>query len=214
MGIPLKHYKYLNELPSWAINADFIQGHYEIAPADTTIPLQQVDVRGGYTAVSGSNFYTARNYPEQYWNQMYINEPTGHLVHIANIEEEGAGYKEVDGGNIFASTDAWTAPVFSETGPDGNLWVADWYNPVIQHNPDKREMDKVVQIWNDKLGEGNAHLNPLRDDRHGRIYIIRHEDGGAPDILQIDPNNSQGLIDGLKSDNMFWRTTAQRLMVE
>ena len=211
VGIPLKHYEYLNRLPSWAVNADFIQGHYEISPVDT-IPLQQVDVRGGYTAASGANFYTARNYPQQYWNQMYVNEPTGHLVHIARIEDDGAGYKEVDGGNIFASTDAWTAPVFTETGPDGNLWVADWYNPVIQHNPDKRGMDN--QIWNADKGPGNAHLNPRRDKQHGRIYIIEHEDADKPDIRALDPGNSDELIKGLKSDNMFWRITAQRLIVE
>jgi len=211
VGIPLKHYQYLNKLPSWAINADFIQGHYEISPVDT-IPLQQVDVRGGFTAASGSNFYTARNYPEKYWNQMYVNEPTGHLVHIAEIEEDGAGYREVDGGNIFASTDAWTAPVFSETGPDGNLWVADWYNPVIQHNPDKRGMEN--QIWNADKGAGNAHLNLHRDKRHGRIYIIQHEDSKKQDIIEIESNNANELIEGLKSDNMFWRITAQRLIVE
>ncbi len=211
VGIPLRYYDYLNKLPAWAINADFIQGHYEISPVDT-IPLQQVDVRGGYTAAAGANFYTAKNYPEAYRNQMYVNEPTGHLVHIARIVEDGAGYKEVDGGNIFASTDAWTSPVFSETGPDGNLWVADWYNPVIQHNPDKRGMEN--QIWNDDKGEGNAHINPHRDKGHGRIYIIRHEDGEKSDITEIDPDDNEALMAGLKSDNMFWRMTAQRLIVE
>lgn len=211
VGIPLRHYEYLGKRPDWALNADFIQGHYEISPADT-IPLQQVDVRGGYTAAAGANFYTARNYPKKYQNQMYVNEPTGHLVHIANIEKEGAGYKEVDGGNIFASTDAWTAPVFSETGPDGNLWVADWYNPVIQHNPDKRGMDN--QIWNDDKGEGNAHKNPLRDKGHGRIYILKYKGKEDNDIKTLNPNNGEDLLEALQSDNMFWRTTAQRLIVE
>lgn len=211
VGIPLRHYDYLSSLPSWAINADFIQGHYEITPVDT-VPLQQVDVRGGYTAAAGANFYTAENYPVEYRNQMYVNAPTGHLVHIAKIVEDGAGYKEEDGGNIFASTDAWTAPVYTETGPDGNLWVADWYNPVIQHNPDKRGMDN--QIWNADKGEGNAHLNPLRDKKHGRIYVIKHKGGKAPEIKSLDPTDAQGLLKGLQSANMFWRTTAQRLIVE
>lgn len=211
VGIPLKHYNYLNKLPSWAINADFIQGHYEISPVDT-IPLQQVDVRGGYTAASGANFYTARNYPEEYQNQMYVSEPTGHLVHIAKIVKDGAGYKEVDAGNIFASTDAWTAPVFAETGPDGNLWVADWYNPVIQHNPDKRGMDN--QIWNADKGEGNAHLNKLRDYGHGRIYIIKYKGKNSSKIKKLDPADDNALMAALQSDNMFWRTTAQRIIVE
>ena len=211
VGIPLRYYAYLHKRPEWALNADFIQGHYEISPVDT-VPLQQVDVRGGYTAAAGANFYTARNYPKEYQNQMYVNAPTGHLVHIARIEKDGAGYKEVDGGNIFASTDAWTAPVFTETGPDGNLWVADWYNPVIQHNPDKRGMDN--QIWNANKGEGNAHLNPLRDKKHGRIYIIKYKGNKKSPIQSLDPNNDEALIAGIQSDNMFWRTTAQRLIVE
>lgn len=211
VGIPLKHYAYLDKMPSWALNADFIQGHYEIHPVDT-IPLQQVDVRGGYTAAAGANFYTARNYPEEYQNQMYVAEPTGHLVHIAKIEKDGAGYKEVDGGNIFASTDAWTAPVFAETGPDGNLWVADWYNPVIQHNPDKRGMDN--QIWNADKGEGNAHINPLRDYGHGRIYIVKYDDKDESKINELTPEDDETLLEALQSDNLFWRITAQRLIVE
>ena len=211
VGIPLRNYAYLDKMPSWALNADFIQGHYEIHPVDT-IPLQQVDVRGGFTAAAGANFYTARNYPEKYQNQMYVSEPTGHLVHIAQIERDGAGYKEVDGGNIFASTDAWTAPVFAETGPDGNLWVADWYNPVIQHNPDKRGMDN--QIWNAVKGEGNAHINKLRDYRHGRIYIIKYDDKDETDIKALDLNDEEALLKALQSNNLFWRTTAQRLIVE
>ncbi|HUH47782.1 MAG TPA: PVC-type heme-binding CxxCH protein, partial [Arenibacter sp.] len=211
VGIPLKHYDYLNRMPTWAINADFIQGHYEIHPVDT-IPLQQVDVRGGYTAAAGANFYTARNYPEEYQNQMYVSEPTGHLVHIAKIVKDGAGYKEVDGGNIFASTDAWTAPVFAETGPDGNLWVADWYNPVIQHNPDKRGMDN--QIWNADKGEGNAHLNKLRDYRHGRIYIIKYKQVADSKITRLDRNDDMALLKALESDNLFWRIKAQQFIVE
>ncbi|NND07302.1 MAG: hypothetical protein HKN87_13070 [Saprospiraceae bacterium] len=211
VGIPLRHYDYLHKRPSWAINADFIQGHYDITLVDT-IPLQQVDVRGGYTAAAGANFYTATNYPSAYRNQMYVNEPTGHLVHIARIVDEGAGYKEEDGGNIFASTDAWTAPVFTETGPDGNLWVADWYNPVIQHNPDKRGMEN--QIWNAERGKGNAHENVHRDKGHGRIYIIKHKRGSKSDVRSLDASDPLILSAALSSENMFWRITAQRLIVE
>jgi putative membrane-bound dehydrogenase-like protein len=211
IGIPLRYYNYMSKLPSWAMNADFIQGHYEIAPVDT-VPLQQVDVRGGYTAAAGANFYTANNYPKTYQNQMYVNAPTGHLVHIARIEKDGAGFKEVDGGNIFASTDAWTAPVFTETGPDGNLWVADWYNPVLQHNPDSRGMPN--QIWNDNKGEGNAHLNEHRDKRHGRIYVVKYKGKVDKSIQSLDPSDLKTLIKALDNDNMFWRTTAQRLIVE
>ena len=42
-------------------------------PAEGSIPLQQVDVRGGYTAAAGANFYTAENYPKKYRNQLSNN---------------------------------------------------------------------------------------------------------------------------------------------
>lgn len=211
VGIPLRFYNYLEKIPSWGVNADFIQGHYEIHPLDT-LPLQQVDVRGGYTAAAGANFYTAGNYPKEYHNQMYVCEPTGYLVHIARIEQDGSGYKETDGGNIFESTDAWVSPVHAETGPDGNLWVADWYSPVIQHNPDKRGMEN--QIWNAELGPGNAHLNPLRDYSHGRIYRIVYKGKKNRKISALSRDNDKELLAALSSDNMFWRLTAQRIIVE
>ena len=34
-----------------------------------------------------------------------------------------------------ASDDEWTAPIMAEVGPDGNVWVIDWYNFIVQHNP-------------------------------------------------------------------------------
>lgn len=216
VGIPLPYYNYLEKLPEWNLSSDNIQGHYDISPV-TLRPLQQVDVKGGYTAAAGANFYTARNYPERFWNQMLVAEPTGHLVHLSKIEGDGAGYREVDGGNLFASTDEWTSPVFADTGPDGNVWVADWYNLVIQHNPDKR--GDADRIWNDNKGKGNAHINPLRDKGHGRIYIVRHKSGKkvreqSPIISSLSADRPAELLLGLHSDNGFWRTTAQRIIVE
>ena len=39
------------------------------------------------------------------------------------------------GMDLVASEDEWFSPVYAETGPDGAVWVADWYNFIIQHNP-------------------------------------------------------------------------------
>lgn len=69
----------------------------------------------------------------------FVCEPTGNLVHINKIKKVGAGYEEADGGNLFASSDEWVSPVEAKVGPDGNVWVADWYNFIIQHNPTPSE---------------------------------------------------------------------------
>jgi len=169
--------------------------------------LRQVDVHGGFTAAAGHNLYTARSFPKEYWNRVaFISEPTGRLVHKHYLEQDGSGFKEKgDGWNIVASADEWFGPVEAKVGPDGSLWVLDWYNFIIQHNPTPAGAEN---------GEGNAYIDPLRDNKRGRIYRIVHEGAKAYKPYKLDKNDPETLINALKSDNMFWRTTAQRLLVE
>ncbi len=187
-----------------------IDGHYDMQPI--TRNYRQVDVFGGFTAAAGHHFYTARNYPSWYWNKVaFVCEPTGGLVHIAKIEKNGAGYIEKDGGNLFAGSDEWVSPVEAKVGPDGNVWVADWYNFIVQHNPTPSEGFGGFKGEN---GAGNAYVNPLRDKSRGRIWRVIPKIEEKHDALVLDKKNSEELVDALSHDNMFWRMTAQRLLVE
>lgn len=77
--------------------------------------IRQVDVHGGYTAAAGHALYTARNYPESWWNRIaMVCEPTGHLVASFVLEKSGAGYKSNNSFNTIASIDDWAAPIMSE----------------------------------------------------------------------------------------------------
>ena len=51
----------------------------------------------------------------------------------------------------------------AEVGPDGNVWVIDWYTFIVQHNPTPPGF---------KTGKGGAYETPLRDKTHGRIYRL------------------------------------------
>lgn len=187
-----------------------IDGHYAMHPI--TDKVRQVDVFGGFTAASGHNFYTARSYPEKYWNRAaFVAEPTGHLVHIAWIEKDGAGFVEKDGWNLFASADEWVAPVEAKVGPDGSVWILDWYNFIVQHNPTPTPDRGGYAAVN---GEGNAYENPLRDKSHGRIWrvVYREAEPYEPPALRRD--KPKDLVNALSNDNHFWRMTAQRLLVE
>ena len=187
-----------------------IDGHYDMKPI--TKNYRQVDVFGGFTAAAGHHFYTARNYPSWYWNKVaFVCEPTGGLVHIAKIEKNGAGYIEKDGGNLFASADEWVSPVEAKVGPDGNVWVADWYNFIVQHNPTPNENFGGFKGEN---GAGNAYVNPLRDKSRGRIWRVIPKMGGEYDNLVLDKEKPEELVHALSHDNMFWRMTAQRLLIE
>jgi len=208
MGIPLKA---LQGIEGVQINGSpKIDGHY--AMHSITDKVRQVDVFGGFTAASGHNFYTARNYPKEFWNNVAIVcEPTGHLVHLARIKENGAGFVEEDGWNLFAGADEWVAPVEAKVGPDGAVWVLDWYNFIVQHNPTPTpERGGFVGT----TGKGNAYENPLRDKSHGRVWrvVSRQARDYAP--LSLSKDARADLVDALNNDNMLWRMTAQRLLVE
>ncbi|GAA4323176.1 hypothetical protein GCM10023149_23940 [Mucilaginibacter gynuensis] len=181
-----------------------LDGHYDM---HVVFPnLRQVDVFGGFTAAAGHNLYTARNYPKNYWNRIaFVCEPTGRVVHQAILKQNGAGFTETDGWNLMASADEWVGPVQAEVGPDGAVWVADWYDFIIQHNPTPRGFEN---------GKGNAYINPLRDHDKGRIYRIVYKNGKSYTPIKLSKDDIPGLIAALESDNMFWRMTAQQLLVE
>jgi putative membrane-bound dehydrogenase-like protein len=202
LGIPLPYLQRL-AMPGME-SVKKIDGHYGMHVV--TKNLRQVDVFNGFTAAAGHNLYTARNFPEEYWNKIgFVNEPTGRVIHRAILQPDGSGFKEQDGWNFLASADEWMGPVQAEVGPDGALWVSDWYNFIIQHNPTPKGFQN---------GKGNAYINPLRDRTHGRIYRIVYDGAKPSPITKLDKNNPEELLTGLQSDNMFWRITAQRLIVE
>jgi putative membrane-bound dehydrogenase-like protein len=193
-----------------------IDGHYE---AHSMTPnLRQVDVVGGFTSAAGHNLYTARSFPREYWNRIaFVNEPTVRLVHNAIIEPSGAGFTEKDGWNLLASSDEWFGPVHAEVGPDGAVWVADWYNFIIQHNVFvERQAPSlmVIPFTEQPEGQGNAFESQLRDKTYGRIYRIVYKNAQPFKPLSLSADDTEGLLQALENDNMFWRMTAQRLLVE
>ncbi len=195
-----------------------LDGHYDVHAM--TPNLRQVDVVGGFTSAAGHHLYTARNFPKEYWNRIaLICEPTVRLIHNAVIEPQGAGFTEKDGWNLLASSDEWVGPVQAEVGPDGAVWVADWYNFVIQHNtfvPRQAPTEVILPLTleDQKRGQGNALATNLRDLDRGRIYRVVYKNGKPYTPIKLSANDIPGLLAALESDNMFWRITAQRLLVE
>jgi putative heme-binding domain-containing protein len=174
-----------------------------------TEKVRQVDWHGGYTAGAGHSLYTARRYPPEYWNRTaFVAEPTGHLVGTFVLRREGSGFRSNNPFNLVASDDEWTAPIMAEVGPDGNVWVIDWYNYIVQHNPTPTGF---------KTGKGAAYETDLRDKKFGRVYRIVHDGAGAKDDKErftLAGATPEKLVATLKNDNLFWRRHAQRLLVE
>jgi putative membrane-bound dehydrogenase-like protein len=209
VAIPRPYYQGVSGLT--ADGKKKIDGHYALHA--NTQKVRQVDVQGGFTAAAGHNFYTARAFPQEYWNRIaFVNEPTGHVVHRAIIEREGSGFAEQDGWNIAASDDEWFAPVHAEVGPDGALWLLDFYDFIIQHNP--TPVGPIAQDYAFQNGAGNAYDTPLREHDRGRVYRLVWKGAKPYAPLSLSASRPLELVQALRSDNMFWRLTAQRLIVE
>ncbi|MGD9856858.1 MAG: PVC-type heme-binding CxxCH protein, partial [Planctomycetaceae bacterium] len=176
-----------------------------------TDKVRQVDVHGGYTAGAGHAVYTARTYPPTWWNRTaFVCGPTGHLVGTFVLKPEGADFHSSSPCNLAASDDEWSAPIMAEVGPDGNVWVIDWYNYIVQHNPTPPGF---------KTGKGNAYESDLRDKKHGRIYRVIYRGDASGDATSVAIPDLQGaspdaLVSTLAHPTMLWRKHAQRLLVE
>ena len=180
-------------------------------PSSTDI--RQVDQFEKYTAGAGHAFYTAERFPEE-WREKtaFVTEGTGKLVGTFDISRVSSGYKAVQRfNNLYNSADAWSGPVCAETGPDGAVWICDWYNLIIQHNPTPNARSSGLDATN---GKGNAYETPLRDKQHGRVYRVYPK--GTPDdaVPVLDPTESATLIAALDHPNLLFRLHAQRLIVE
>jgi putative membrane-bound dehydrogenase-like protein len=190
-----------------------------------TRDITQVDQIDRFTAAAGHFFHTDNVLRGTLApNHALICEPTGHLVAMGTVTGRGSLMQtELRGNNVFASSDAWVAPVAARVGPDGAVWVADWYNPIVQHNV-------VFRFWNPARGydqphspyhtggkgpgKGNAYETPLRDRDHGRIWRVIPAKSPLRKATGLDPANPATLAAGLISPSQHIRLHAQRLLVE
>lgn len=96
----------------------------------------------------------------------------------------------------------------AEIGPDGAVWVIDWYNYIVQHNPTPRGF---------KTGKGAAYESDLRDKKHGRIYRVVATDGDSDNIHPFESlakASNEQLVAALTHPSFPWRLQAQRLLIE
>jgi putative membrane-bound dehydrogenase-like protein len=174
--------------------------------------IRQVDVMGGFTAAACHNFYTARTFPKKYWNKIaFVAEPTCHLLYQGVAEHDGSHFTVENGWNLLASDDEWFAPVYADVGPDGGVYVSDFYSFIIQHNPTPSAQNGGFDAQN---GPGNAFVSDLRDTEHARLWKVFPKGGKASKQFKLSKERPGELLDALASDNLLWRKHAQRLLIE
>ncbi len=200
-----------------ALNVRRLPSAKSLAPGMRMHPntpnVRMVDNFGGYTAAAGHAFMVSDALPARLLDKALVNEPTAKLIGIMDVQRDGGGYKALDGFNFLASSDEWMSPIFSDVGPDGAIWVIDFYSFVIQHNPTPSIQSAGIQAT---TGLGGAYMteNNLRDQSHGRIYRVVWKDGPKSSITSLAKAKTPELVAALDRGNQFWSLTAQRLIVD
>lgn len=203
LTIPNRYFEKVRGLTPSALQNIVFDNHIEPVVKE----YRQVDWHGGFTAGAGCEIYTARTYPEEYWNKVaFVSEPTAHLTAALVLQPNGSTYTARYGWNLVASRDDWAAPIDARVGPDGHMWIIDWYNIIVQHNPTPQGY---------RTGKGNAYEIEYRDKKFGRIYRVVYTKAKPVPPTNLKDADEAKLLDTLKNHhNLAWRLHAQRLLVE
>jgi putative membrane-bound dehydrogenase-like protein len=162
---------------------------------------------GRFTAACSVFVYRGDLLPEPYRGAVFTCDPTGNLVHEEILEPAGATFRSRParaGVEFLASPDDRFRPVFLAHGPDGALYVVDMARAVIEH----------PQFMPTEL-KNRADLLVGKDK--GRIWRIVPESTARrprPARPHLGAASIDELVKLLGHPSAWWRTTAQRLLLE
>lgn len=161
-----------------------------------------------FSANVGPSIYRGGHFPPEFVGNAFAAEAVGRLIRRSIITETDG---ILEGTNAYSqreflfSHDERFRPVFTATGPDGALYIADMYRGIIEGHL------FVTTYLRDQVIERDLH-RPFNG--MGRIYRIVHTDRALDEAPRLERHDLHGWINQLGHPNGFWRDTAQRLLVE
>ena len=99
----------------------------------------------------------------------FLANPITGTIQIVTATPEGPRFRYAKQADFLTTDDRWFRPIASAFGPDGALYIVDWYNRIISHNEVPR-------------------THPDRDKSRGRIWRVRHRDQpriAPPDLTKL-----------------------------
>lgn len=161
-----------------------------------------VDHKHFRAAYAGVQVYQGNQYPAEYKGTVLMGNIHDNAIHQDKLTPNGSSFKASFMKDFVRANDGWFRPVSTQVGPDGAVWIMDWYDkyPCYQ----------------------NANADPEGVDRaHGRIWRIVYtgNEKGAkvpshPEGLNLGQASSRELVKTLAHDNVWHRRMAQRILSE
>jgi putative heme-binding domain-containing protein len=138
----------------------------------------------GLEVISGGHF------PDDWQGSLVTSDFRAHRVCRFVVSETGAGYSSREETEIIKTTHGAFRPIDAKMGPDGALYIADWYNPIIQHG----EVD---------------FRDERRDHTHGRIWRVTFKGRPLVERPQFATASIDELLEMLRASEEFTRLHAK-----
>lgn len=141
----------------------------------------------GGTGFSGIAIADSRSgsFPAPWAGVFFVANPVLGKIHgVDGAPQPDAVWKFSQHGDLVTCSDPMFRPVHITFGPDGCLYIVDWYNRIISHNEVPRD-------------------HPGRDKEHGRIWRVRHLSQKPATITDFTQTPTEQLPASLASDNTW-----------
>ncbi len=177
-------------------------GNERLRPYQPFVPNLH-EFRVGGTGISGLAFAddAAGSFPPEYRDVAFLANPITSSINAVRIVREADGNVTAEHlPDLLTAEDDWFRPVNMEFGPDGCLYIADWYNKIVSHN----ELPTT---------------HPDRDKKNGRIWRIRHvsqKPREVPDFYQIKTSELPNYLasPSLWAKRAAWHQISDRPLAE
>lgn len=160
-----------------------------------------------FTAACSPLIYRGDQFPGEFYGNAFVCEPAANLIKRDILWEENGvlrGRQAYTNAEFLASTDERFRPVHLSDGPDGALYVVDFYRGVIQHRT-------YLTTYLRQQSEARGLDKPIG---LGRIYRIVHEGKQPARVVVPAGVETPKLVELLANPNGWVRDNAQRLLVE
>ncbi|MBC7853554.1 MAG: c-type cytochrome [Pirellulaceae bacterium] len=146
-------------------------------------------------AYCGIHYFDSDAYPEKYRDKLYMGNIHGGCINVDKLQRDGSTYFATPEPDFLTANDAWFMPVVQKTGPDGSLYILDWYDRYHCYQ--------------------DANRDPAGIDRlKGRLYRVRYKETPRAKGFDLAKETDDQLVERLGAKNDFIRSTAQRLLIE
>jgi putative membrane-bound dehydrogenase-like protein len=162
-----------------------------------------VDHKHHMAAYCGICIYQGDQFPEEYRGHVFMGNIHQNAINHDRLIPNGSSFKAIAEKDFLTTSDGWFRPISEQVGPDGALWVGDWYDkyPCYQ----------------------NAQADPEGVDRErGRIWRVVYTGKNPGKKMPSRPEtkmdlrktSSDNLVKLLEHPNEWQRRTAQRMFTE